>query len=143
LDRAGDGIMIIFNDPLVCDRPAICAVRMALAMRQRMVELQREWRKLGYQVGFGVGISLGYATLGMVGYEGRFDYTANGSVVNLASRLCDEAGDGQILISQRLFAEIEGMFEAEPVAKLSLRGFHRPVPTYNVVGVCQRQPMTS
>jgi class 3 adenylate cyclase len=132
--RAGDGIMIIFNDPIACDRPAVCAVRMALAMRRRMAELQDRWLKLGYQLGFGIGISLGYATLGMVGYEGRYDYTANGSVVNLASRLCDEAGDGQILISQRLFAEIEGIFDAEPVAaELALKGFHRPMPIYDVV----------
>jgi len=130
--RAGDGIMIVFNDPLPCANPALRAVQLAIALRQHVVEMSREWRRFGYELGFGVGISLGYATLGLVGYEGRFDYTANGSVVNFASRLCDEASDGQILVSQRLYAEVENKVEAECVANLILKGFHRPVLAYNV-----------
>ena len=133
--RAGDGIMIIFNDPLPCEQPAARAVHMALAMRERMAELTDDWRRFGYELGFGVGIGLGYATLGMVGYEGRFDYTANGNAVNLAARLCDEARNGQILISQRVHVELENLVEAERVAELSLKGFHRPVPVFNVLGL--------
>jgi class 3 adenylate cyclase len=133
--RAGDGIMVIFNDPLACEQPGLRAVRMALAMRQRMAELDGQWRKFGYELGFGIGMSLGYATLGLIGYEGRFDYTPIGSVVNLAARLCDEARDGQILISQRLFAEVEEQVAVTFVAELALKGFQRPVPTYNVTGI--------
>ncbi len=133
--RAGDGIMIIFNDPLPCDQPAARAVRMGLAMRERMDTLTSDWRRFGYELGFGVGIAMGYATLGMVGYEGRFDYTANGNAVNLAARLCDEARSGQILISQRVQVEVEDLVEAELVAELSFKGFHRPVPTFNVQGM--------
>ena len=131
--RAGDGIMIIFNDPLPCDNPALSAVQMALAMRERMAELAGNWTKYGYELGFGVGCSLGYATLGMVGYEGRFDYTANGNAVNLASRLCDVARNGQILISQRLYAEIEDLVKAEFVAEHSFKGFQRPTPVFQVL----------
>lgn len=130
--RAGDGIMVIFNDPLPCDEPALQAVRMALAMRDRMNELSAEWRKLGHKLGFGVGISVGYATLGMVGFEGRFDYSANGSVVNLAARLSDEASDNQILISQRARAAVEKNVEVEPVGTLSLKGFQQPMDVFNV-----------
>ena len=89
--RMGDGIMVLFNDPLPCDDPAGEAVRLAIAMRTRMAELGQQWKRLGHKLGFGVGISLGYATVGMVGSEGRFDYTASGTAINLASRLCDEA----------------------------------------------------
>ncbi len=131
--RAGDGIMIIFNDPLPCEQPATRAVRMALAMREQMEILTGDWRRFGYQIGFGAGIALGYATLGMVGYEGRFDYTANGNAVNLAARLCEQARSGQILISQRVQAEVERLAETELVAELSLKGFQRPTPAYNVL----------
>ncbi|HEU5393277.1 MAG TPA: response regulator, partial [Candidatus Methylomirabilis sp.] len=101
---AGDGLMVFFNDPLPCPDPAARAVRMAVAMRARAGELEALWRKRGHQLGFGVGIALGYATLGKIGFEGRFDYGAIGTVTNLASRLCDEARGGQILVSQRVHA---------------------------------------
>lgn len=121
--RAGDGIMVIFNDPLPCDDPAGTAVQMALAMRERMTSLCDEWRRLGYHLGFGAGISLGYATVGVVGYEGRYDYTANGSSVNLAARLADAALDGQVLLSQRAHAAIAGAVPTRAVGELQLKGF--------------------
>lgn len=130
---AGDGMMIFFNDPLPCPDPAARAVRMAVAMRQRAGELSATWRKRGHHLEFGVGIALGYATLGKIGFEGRFDYGAIGTVTNLASRLCDEARGGQILVSQRVYAAVEELAEAEPVGEVALKGFHRPVITYNVV----------
>ncbi len=138
--RAGDGIMIIFNDPISCDEPALRAVRLALAMRLAMRPLTEEWRKLGHDLGFGVGVSLGYATLGMVGFEGRYDYTANGSAVNLAARLCDEARDGQILISGRAYATLDGAIEVEPLGSLDLKGFHRPIEAHSVVSFTDAEP---
>ena len=104
---AGDGLMIFFNDPVPCPDPAARAVRMAAAMRLRMEELLTSWRKFGYQLGFGVGIGLGHATLGRLGFEGRFEYEPNGRVVNLAARLCDEAQHGQILVDQRMYAAVD------------------------------------
>ncbi len=130
---AGDGLMVFFNDPLPCPDPAARAVRMGVAMRQRVGELAAGWRKRGYQLDFGVGIALGYATLGKIGFEGRFDYGAIGPVTNLASRLCDEAKGGQILLSQRVYAAAEDLVEAEPVGEFTLKGFHRPVTSYNVL----------
>ena len=138
--RAGDGIMIIFNDPIACDEPALRAVRLALAMRLAMRPLTEEWRKLGHDLGFGVGVSLGYATLGMVSFEGRYDYTANGSAVNLAARLCDEARDGQILISGRAYATLDGAIEVEPLGSLDLKGFHRPIEAHSVVSLTDAEP---
>ena len=131
---AGDGILILFNDPMPCPDHAERAVRMALDMRERLNELIETWRKRGHSLGFGVGIALGYATLGQVGFDRRFDYAAIGSVTNLASRLCDEAKPGQILISQRIFGLLEPSIEASHVGDLSLKGFHRTMPTYEVVG---------
>jgi adenylate cyclase len=135
---AGDGLMVFFNDPLPCPDPAARAVRMAVAMRQQMGELTEKWWKRGHQLGFGVGIAHGYATLGMIGFEGRVDYGAIGPVVNLASRLCNEARGGQILISQRVFTTVAELVEAVPAGDLSLKGFHKPVPTFNVVGLKER-----
>jgi len=132
---AGDGLMIFFNDPLPCPDPAEKAARMALAMRERMVELSATWRRRGYELGFGMGITLGYATLGMIGFEGRFHYGAIGSIVNLASRLCDEARDGQILVNQRAVAALEGLAEIEPLEDVSLKGFSRPVPVFSLVSL--------
>jgi adenylate cyclase len=132
---AGDGIMIFFNDPLPCPDPAAQAVRMATAMRQQMDELTEKWWRRGHQLDFGVGIAQGYATLGMIGFEGRVDYGAVGPVTNLASRLCDEARGGQILISQRVYAAVEELVKVEPAGELSLKGFHKPVPTFNVLGL--------
>src|SRR5262249_2787184 len=132
---AGDGIMIFFNDPLPCPNPAERAVCMAVDMRARVGELQARWLKRSHQLGFGVGISMGYATLGKIGFEGRFDYGAIGTVTNLASRLCDEAKGGQILISQRVYGEVEGMVEAEAIDQLILKGFSKPMAAYNVIGL--------
>jgi adenylate cyclase len=128
----GDGVVVLFNDPLPCPDPTARALRMALAMRARIAELSRIWRKHGHELGFGVGIAQGYATLGRIGFEGRFDYAAIGPVSNLASRLCDEAADGEILISQRALAAVEDLTEAERVDDLTLKGFVRPVPAYRV-----------
>ncbi len=132
---AGDGMMVFFNDPLPCPDHAAQAVRMAVAMRQQMGELTEKWRKRGHQLDFGVGIAQGYATLGMIGFEGRVEYGAIGPVANLASRLCDEAQGGQILVSQRVFAAVGELVEAEPAGELPLKGFHNLVPTFNVVGL--------
>jgi adenylate cyclase len=131
--RAGDGIMVIFNDPLPCDEPIDEAVRMSVNMRECMDGLTGEWRKLGHRLGFGVGISLGYATVGVVGYEGRYDYTANGSSVNLAARLADEAIDGQILISQRAHTALDDSLPTESAGELVLKGFHEPVSAFAVL----------
>ena len=135
--RAGDGIMVIFNDPVPCEEPALQAVRLAIAMRDRMRGLGDEWRKLGHELGFGVAVTLGYATMGMVGFEGRYDYTANGTSVNLAARLSDEAADGQILVSARVNTAVGERLEAEPVGSLELKGLHRPVDVFNVVGLAK------
>jgi class 3 adenylate cyclase len=130
----GDGMMVFFNDPVpVPDAPAR-AVRMALAMRTKVETLTRDWRKRGWELDFGVGIAQGYATLGAIGFEGRWDYGAIGTVTNLAARLCGEARPGQILISRRLFGAVESVVRAEPVGELTLKGFSRPVSVYNVTG---------
>ena len=123
---------MIFNDPLPCDDPAGDAFRMALAMRDKMAALCGDWRKLGHRLGFGVGISLGYATVGIVGSEGRYDYTASGTAVNLAARLCDQADDGDILLSPRAFAAVEDQVEAESAGDVILKGIHAPVEVFRV-----------
>jgi adenylate cyclase len=128
----GDGLMVFFNDPIPCPDPAARAVRMAVAMRQRVGELTETWRKRGHQLDFGVGIEQGYATMGKIGFEGRFDYAAIGTVTNLAARLCGEATGGQILISQRVYAAVDALAVAELVGELSLKGFVKPVPVYNL-----------
>jgi class 3 adenylate cyclase len=134
---AGDGMMIFFNDPLPRPDHAERAVRMAVAMRARVGELLAMWRRRGHQLDFAVGVALGYATLGKIGFEGRFDYAAIGTVTNLASRLCDEAKGGQILISQRIYSAVEGLVVAEALAELTLKGFSRPVAVYNVMDAQQ------
>ncbi|MCE8537929.1 GAF domain-containing protein [Ruegeria pomeroyi] len=130
--RMGDGIMVLFNDPLPCDDPAGDAVRLAIAMRTRMTELCRSWKRMGYRLGFGVGVSLGYATVGMVGFEGRFDYTASGTAINLASRLCDEAVDGEILLSPRAAIAVEDDFQVESRGELSLKGLREPIEVFRL-----------
>src|SRR3989475_6244440 len=131
----GDGMMIFFNDPVpVPDAPAR-AVRMAVAMRQRVDELLVRWRKRGWDLALGVGIAQGYATIGAIGFEGRLDYGAIGTVTNLAARLCGEAGGGQILVSARVAAAVENMIEAEDVGPLTLKGLARPVPIWSVRGL--------
>jgi class 3 adenylate cyclase len=131
----GDGMMIFFNDPAPVPNPGERAVRMALAMRARVDELMRGWRKRGYELDFGVGIAQGYATLGAIGFEGRWDYGAIGTVTNLAARLCGEAQPGQILVSRRLLGTLEEHIEASPIGEMSLKGFSRPVDVYNVTGL--------
>ena len=131
----GDGLMVFFNDPVPCEDPAVRAVRMAVAMQARVDGLAREWHRRGHDLQFGVGIAQGFATLGRIGFEGRFDYAAIGTVTNLAARLCDKAAPGQILVSQRVFAATEELVKAEPVEDLSLKGFSRPVRVFNVVGL--------
>jgi class 3 adenylate cyclase/putative methionine-R-sulfoxide reductase with GAF domain len=130
--RAGDGIMVLFNDPLPCDNPAGQALRLGLAMRSRMQELGKTWRRYGHKLGFGVGISLGFATVGMVGAAGRYDYTASGTAVNLAARLCDKAADGEILLSPRAYAAVEEEFAAEAIGEISLKGIHAPVEVFRI-----------
>jgi adenylate cyclase len=134
---AGDGLMVWFNDPIPCDDPAARAVRMAVEMRAAMAELTAKWRKRGHELDFGVGIALGYATLGRIGFDGRYDYGAVGSVMNLAARLCSEAKGGQIVISERVYSEIEELLNAESVGELTLKGFMKPVAAYNVLEVAE------
>jgi class 3 adenylate cyclase len=129
----GDGMMIFFNDPVLVPNPGERAIRMALAMRDRVRELTVRWRKLGYELDFGIGLAQGYATIGAIGFEGRWDYGAIGTVTNLAARLCGEAKPGQILVPRRFLGTVEDLVEVEPVGELSLKGFHRPVTTYNVI----------
>ena len=130
---AGDGLMVFFNDPLPCPDPAERAVRLGVAMKGRIAELMPKWRGRGYRLGFAVGIAYGYATLGQMGFEGRFDYGVIGSVVNLAARLCDQATADQILISGRARLAVEQTWEVEDVGELTLKGFHSRVPAYQVV----------
>ncbi|HEY7252213.1 MAG TPA: response regulator [Methylomirabilota bacterium] len=129
----GDGMMIFFNDPVPVPDPAARAVRMATGMRDRVGSLTDAWRKRGFDLDFGVGIAQGYATIGAIGFEGRWDYGAIGTVTNLASRLCGEAKPGQILVSQRVAGGVEGVAAVEPVGELTLKGFQRPVKAFNVV----------
>jgi GAF domain-containing protein len=132
---AGDGVMVVFNDPVPVDNPALRAVQMALETREAMGALTEEWRQLGHDLGFGIGIAHGYATLGTIGFEGRFDYAAIGTVSNVASRLCDEAKPGQILISPRVFMAVKDAVTVEPVGEFTLKGIRRPLAAYNVLAV--------
>jgi len=128
----GDGIMVFFNDPLPTPEPAKRAIEMAVTMREAAAELVKAWRGHGHDVGFGVGISQGYATLGQIGFAERMDYTAIGTVTNLAARLCDEAKDGQILISRRVATAVGNLASLEEVGDLSLKGLSQAVAVYNV-----------
>ena len=130
---AGDGVMVVFNDPVPVDNPALRAVLMALETREAMGALMEKWCQLGHDVGFGIGIAHGFATLGTIGFEGRFDYAAIGTVSNVASRLCDEAKPGQILISPRVLTKVENAIKVEPVGEFELKGIRRPLAAYNVV----------
>jgi adenylate cyclase len=130
---AGDGVMVVFNDPIPIDDPALQAVRMAIEMRAAIGELIERWRRLGHDIGFGIGIAHGFATLGTIGFEERFDYAAIGTVSNVASRLCDEAKPGQILISPRVLMAVEKDITVEPVGDFALKGIRRPLTAYNVL----------
>jgi len=129
----GDGMMVFFNDPVPVPNPAERAIRMSLAMREKVEDLVVKWRKLGYELDLGVGIGQGYATIGAIGFEGRWDYGAIGTVTNLASRLCGEAKPGQILVSQRLLGTVEELIEVEPAGELVLKGLQRPVTGFNIL----------
>jgi DNA-binding response OmpR family regulator len=134
---AGDGVMVWFNDPLPCPNPCERAVRMAVEMRAAVGELAVRWRRQGHELGFGVGIAHGYATLGRIGFEGRFDYAAVGTVVNLAARLCSQALDGQILIDPKVQAAVEALATTETAGELVLKGLHRAIAAFNVRTVAQ------
>jgi class 3 adenylate cyclase len=129
---AGDGVMVFFNDPVAVEDHELQAIRLALATQERFAGLDRVWRKRGTELGLGIGIEAGYATLGRIGFEGRYDYGALGPVTNLASRLSTFAAAGQTLIGPRVFAAVEEIVHATPVGELDLRGFSRPIPTYEV-----------
>jgi class 3 adenylate cyclase len=131
---AGDGVMIIFNDPAPLPNPALNAVLMALDVRDAVERLAGEWRRRGYKLECGLGIAQGFATIGTIGFEGRFDYGTIGTVTNLAARLCGEAKPGQILISQRAFGNVEAHVNAEAAGELVLKGFSKPMATYSVKG---------
>jgi adenylate cyclase len=132
---AGDGLMVFFNDPVEMRDAEERAVRMGLAMRGRIEALVPEWRRRGYDLHFGMGIAQGPATLGAIGFEGRWDYGAIGSVSNLAARLCTEAKPGQILISSRVLYKVEGLITCEPMGELTLKGFAKAIPAFNVLGL--------
>lgn len=129
---AGDGILTVFNDPIPCADHTERAVRLALDMRDRVDELATRWRKRGHDLGFGIGISVGHATLGQVGFARRREYTVIGSVVNLASRLCDEAQPGQIVVSQRVLTAVEQSVKSAPLGDMTLKGFKRPITVYDI-----------
>jgi CheY-like chemotaxis protein/class 3 adenylate cyclase len=137
----GDGVQLFFNDPHEVPDAPLRAVRLGCALREEMAELTPMWRKRGYELGLGAGIALGHATCGEVGFEGRSDYAAIGAVTNLASRLADEATAGQVLITQRLHAEVEEDVDVEPIGELTLKGFRTPIPALNVIAV--REPTAS
>ena len=126
-------MQLFFNDPIAIPDAPLRAVRLGCALREEMAQLTPIWRKHDHDLDFGAGIALGYATCGEVGFEGRSDYAAIGTVTNLASRLADEAASGQILISQRLYAEVEEAVDVEPVGEFTLRGFQRRVTAFNVL----------
>lgn len=137
---AGDGLMAIFNDPVPCPDPAARAVRMAVAIRDRVVGLVEKWLKQGFELGLGIGIATGYATLGQIGFEGRFHYGAIGTVLNIASRLCNAAEGGQVLISRRVAVEVEDIAALTPLGEKTLKGLHRPVTTFAVEQLIQSHP---
>ncbi len=129
---AGDGMMVFFNDPVPCVDPAARAVRLAVAMREQVRALAQSWQLRGYSIGFGIGIAKGYATLGRIGFEGRFDYAAIGTVTNVAARLCSEAQDGQILVTQQIAADVDDFILSRFIGDLQLKGLSRPISVYNV-----------
>ena len=131
----GDGIMIFFNDPIPLANPIDNAVRMAVAMQRDFTALCTAWERRGYGLGLGIGIAQGYATLGAIGFEGRWDYACIGGIVNLASRLCSEAKNGQILTNQRTLAGIEDKVQSESLGEIVFKGFSNPVPVHNITGL--------
>jgi class 3 adenylate cyclase len=132
---AGDGVMVVFNDPVPVENPALQAVLMALETRQAIGALIESWRRWGHDIGFGIGIAHGYATLGTIGFEGRFDYAAIGTVSNVASRLCDDAKSGQILITPRVLTAIGDAVTVERIGEFTLKGIRRPLEAHNVLAL--------
>ena len=141
---AGDGLMIFFNDPIELENPAANAMRMALAMQQRFASLRSGWRKQGYELDLGIGIARGYATLGTIGFEGRWDYACIGSVTNLAARLCARARGGQILTNAKTLASVEELVRAEPLGEVLVEGMTHPVQVFNLLGAAglEASPLT-
>jgi adenylate cyclase len=137
---AGDGLMVFFNDPVSVPNHEFQAARLALAMRERIGELTDGWHRRGYELALGAGIAVGHATLGRIGFEGRYDYGVLGGVTNLAARLSDEASAGQILLSQRAHAALEDRLETRPVSELRVKGFARPVRAYELLRVNEPDP---
>ena len=135
---AGDGVMVLFNDPVALPEHELVAIRMALGMRDAVERLAAEWRKHGHALGFGLGVASGYATMGAIGFEGRREYGAIGTVCNLAARLCAEAASGQVLVSQRVWGKVEGSVAAQAIGELALKGLHRPVQVYNVTALSDK-----
>jgi adenylate cyclase len=131
----GDGLLVIFNDPMPCDDPSLRAVRMAVEMRSALASLSAKWSRLGHDIGFGIGIAYGYATLGAIGYEGRFQYSVMGKVANLAARLCDKAESGQIVVDSSVCSAVETQAETAALGEFSLKGFARPVRAFNITSV--------
>lgn len=129
----GDGLLVVFNDPLPCADHTERATRMALSMRDAVGELSVKWQRQGYSLGFGIGIARGHATIGKIGFDRRSDYAVIGSVPNLAARLCDEAKAGQILASRRAFTPVETLVEAQTLGELKLKGFHRPMAAFDII----------
>lgn len=131
----GDGILVIFNDPLPCNDPAGRAVRMAVEMREAVAHLSQAWKHRGQDIGFGIGIAQGFATIGQIGFEGRVEYSTIGTVINLAARLCGEAADGQVLVSRRIANAVDQTAVAKPVGELKLKGLSRAVTAFNIEGL--------
>ena len=131
----GDGMMVVFNDPIPCEEPAWRAVRLAVCMRDELRELSAAWKRRGHELELGVGIAIGYATCGRIGFEGRFEYTAIGTVANLSSRLCAAAVGGQILVEQRILNMVEDRVNAEPLGVMEFKGLSRSVPTHSLLGL--------
>jgi adenylate cyclase len=136
----GDGIMIVFNDPIPCVDHTERAVRLALDMRERVNALGTQWRRKGHELGFGIGIATGFATVGQIGFQERREYTAIGSVINLASRLCDEAGTGQIVIPARVLASVDQSVKVKTLGELTLKGFDKPLAAYDVLSWHNQPP---
>jgi adenylate cyclase len=137
LDRfMGDGVLAFFNDPLPCEDAPQRAVRMADGMRQAVASMAEAWRRRGHRIGFGVGIAQGYATLGQIGSQGRLEYSAIGTVMNLAARLCGEAIDGQIVVAQRIAQQVGAIATLEPLGELRLKGLSQPVSAFNILSIC-------
>jgi class 3 adenylate cyclase len=136
LDRfVGDGLMVFFNDPLPCPNPAERSIRLAVAMRDAVAGLAETWRRRGHQIGFGIGVAQGFATLGQIGFEGRFDYSAIGTVINIAARLCEAATNGQILVTSRIAAALAETADVREIGPLTLKGLSRPLTVSNVAAL--------